>query len=1217
MSGMTKAERLEEMKRLYIQRAYSDIELAERLGVDRTLIYRDRIELTGQYPIEKDDEGRYHISRAKLISEIKVNLHEALTLYLAARKTSRQTRFHHPHAANALEKLAATLRQPMTEKLLKAADNVLKYEKDPERIKIIEILAQAWVEQKKVRVRYQPYGLDEFRNHVIHPYLIEPSIWSDSVYVIAHSEVAEKIVPFKIDRIESAFLSGETFEIPADFDEQVLLKHAWGIWVGDKEPVTVKLRFNKEAARRVKESIWNPLEKVENTEGGGCIWSAEVAEWREMLPWVRGWGADCEVLEPEGLRKELTSEAARMAMLYQVGNTSSSAYQLLWAKTNDEKTLTHPLICHMIDVAQVTLALWKLVLAESIRKQLSTAVGLDDDDAARVVAFWIGLHDLGKASPVFQRQYAPAVAILSKAGLDFETQVGQISCRHDVITTQVLAELLISETGLAGELSNSVAITVGGHHGTWPTSQDLDAYAAPSQIGSSNWDRVRQELVRRLKEILDVPSVSFALRTAEETNSFCTLLGGLTSTSDWIGSQQKYFPPTGEVANLEKYWRDAERNALQALQETGWIGWRPPSTAISFGAFCNVKQLRPLQEASVALAEKLDQPALVIIEVPTGVGKTEAALYLADHWARTLQQRGMYVAMPTMATSNQMFKRVRQILERRYPSELVNYQLLHGNALLMDDEQVPRLVKVDKGDEHNIVAALEWFTKRKRGLLAPFGVGTVDQTLMGILQTRHFFVRLFGLSHKTVIFDEVHAYDAYMDELFYLLLRWLRTVNASVVILSATLSDVSRRRILEAYIPKLEEMPIVSYPAITWTSDNTVQVIPLNAETRTVNIESVGRDPVEIAHRLADELSDGGCAAVICNTVRRAQEIYREIDAAKIVPEDDLILFHARFPWEQREAIERDVLARFGKPESGEFRPRKKTIVVATQVIEQSLDLDFDLIVSDLAPIDLLIQRIGRLHRHSENDEHRPVRLKEKRVFIAIPEIENGTPQLERGDTYVYEKYVLMRSWAVLQQRGSIATPAETQKLIEAVYGDESLLPSDLPESFSHALTNAREKMENAERKAKSQAQSKLISMPDNDFMLEQSNAGLEEDNPVLHEYRQAATRLAPPSITLICLYTTPNGLALSQQLASPTVDVSQEPDRAMTRSLLNRKVEVADYRVVKYFANQEPPTGWRKNPWLRFARVVDFSEGGEYLPKDENWKLRLDYKLGLIVEDV
>ncbi|MCL4531207.1 MAG: CRISPR-associated helicase Cas3', partial [Chloroflexi bacterium] len=794
-------------------------------------------------------------------------------------------------------------------------------------------------------------------------------------------------------------------------------------------------------------------------------------------------------------------------------------YQLLWAKTNDERTRTHPLICHMLDVAQVALALWQNVLTESIRQQFCAVLGLNDDEAARVIAFWAGLHDLGKASPSFQRQYPPAITMLAKAGLDFETQVGQLNCRHDVITTSVLPDLLISKTGLRKESANQVAVSVGGHHGAWATAQDLDKFAAPSQVGGKNWDHVRGELVQCLKDKLHVPTISSSVPTAAEGNSFFTMLAGLTSTADWIGSQQGYFTPAAEDVNLDEYVRYAEQKALDALKETGWIGWRPPETAISFGVLCNVKQLRPLQEASVVLAEKLDQPALVIIEAPTGVGKTEAALYLADHWARTLRQRGMYVAMPTMATSNEMFKRVRQVLERRYPSELVNYQLLHGNALLMDDEQVPRLTKVDKGDDRNLVAALEWFTKRKRGLLAPFGVGTVDQTLMSILQTRHFFVRMFGLSHKTIIFDEVHAYDTYMDELFYLLLRWLYAIGASVVVLSATLSNASRRRILEAYIGTgLKEMPAVPYPAITSTRGNTIEVIPLRADTRTVATEHIGSDPVEIARRLAEELQEGGCAAVICNTVRRAQDVYRTIDAAQIVPEDDLILFHARFPWEWREEIESDVRARIGKSENGEFHSRKKTIVVATQVIEQSLDLDFDLMISDLAPIDLLIQRIGRLHRHSENDNQRPARLKEKRALIAMPDMENDVPKFERGETHVYEKYVLMRSWAVMRQRKSITTPGETQNLIEAIYGDETRLPTDLPESFLSALSDAREKMEEAERKAKSQAQSKLIPLPDDEFMPEQSNAGLEEDNPALHEYRQAATRLAPPSITLICL---------------------------------------------------------------------------------------------------
>ena len=384
MSGMTKAERLEDMKRLYIQRAYSDIELAERLGVDRTLIYRDRIELTGQYPIEKDDEGRYHISRAKLISEIKVNLHEALTLYLAARKTSRQTRFHHPHAANALEKLAATLRQPMTEKLLKAADAVLKQEKDPERIKIIEILAQAWVEQKKVRIEYQPLGMDGLTRHTISPYLIEPSIWSDSVYAIALSDFNDKIVPFKIERIKTAILSGETFEIPADFDDQQLLKHAWGIWYGDKEPITVKLRFSPSAARRVKESIWHPLEKVTDTEDGGCLWSAEVAEWREMLPWVRGWGADCEVLEPESLRKSLMREAQELAELYKLVEMKAKYF----AHTKDGKDKSE----------------WQKLI-DHLNRTANFAAEFGRDAGISELAKIAGLtHDIGKYSKEFQKR---------------------------------------------------------------------------------------------------------------------------------------------------------------------------------------------------------------------------------------------------------------------------------------------------------------------------------------------------------------------------------------------------------------------------------------------------------------------------------------------------------------------------------------------------------------------------------------------------------------------------------------------------------------------------------------------------------------------------------------------------------------------------------------------------------------------------------------------
>ena len=387
MSGMTKAERLAEMKRLYIQRTFTDAEMAEKLNVDRTTIYRDRMELTLEYPIEQDYEGRYHIERSKLISEIKVNLHEALTLYLAARKTSRQTRFYNPHVTNALEKLAATLRQPMTERLLKAADVLLKQEKDPERVKILEILAQAWVEQKKVRIRYQGLKSAGVTNHVISPYLIEPSIWSDSVYVIAYSEVFEKVMPFKIDRIETAALLSELFEIPDDFDDQQLLKHAWGIWYADEEPITVKLRFNRDATKRVKESIWHPLEKVEDTEDGGCIWSADVAEWREMLPWVRGWGADVEVLEPKELRDSLTREVQELAELYKV--MEMKAQQMIYyahSRKGEDKSKWQLLKDHLSNTAELA-------------GNFGSDAGISE--LARMAAL---LHDLGKYSKAFQKR---------------------------------------------------------------------------------------------------------------------------------------------------------------------------------------------------------------------------------------------------------------------------------------------------------------------------------------------------------------------------------------------------------------------------------------------------------------------------------------------------------------------------------------------------------------------------------------------------------------------------------------------------------------------------------------------------------------------------------------------------------------------------------------------------------------------------------------------
>lgn len=324
--GCSRAERLTEMKRLYVQRAFSDAEMAERLGVDRTTVYRDRIALEQDYPFVEEPLGRYRIDRNRLISEIRLNPYEALFLYLPARRLLRQTRFANLHVVNAVEKLAACLQQPMTDKLLRLSTEVLKQQNYPERIDILKQITMAWIDRKKVRITYRALRAKRPLIHTICPYLIEPALWSDSVYVIAYSDVARDIVPFKLERIEDVVTTLEHFDFPDNFDEQQLLHHTWGIWLGDSEPVTVKLRFLPgEATRRVQETVWHPSQQITLLHDGGCEWQAQVADWREMLPWVRGWGASVEVIEPLDLRETLMGEAKALAERYGWHVSSQSA----------------------------------------------------------------------------------------------------------------------------------------------------------------------------------------------------------------------------------------------------------------------------------------------------------------------------------------------------------------------------------------------------------------------------------------------------------------------------------------------------------------------------------------------------------------------------------------------------------------------------------------------------------------------------------------------------------------------------------------------------------------------------------------------------------------------------------------------------------------------------------------------------------------------------
>lgn len=880
-------------------------------------------------------------------------------------------------------------------------------------------------------------------------------------------------------------------------------------------------------------------------------------------------------------------------------------HHLLWAKA-DRDGKTHPLICHLIDVGQVAQALWDNVLTHSIHTHFSSLLGLDVAETGRLLSFWVSLHDIGKASPAFQGSREPAKTRLTAAGLSFPRRFTRRSSPHATISAKVLEGLLEDETDLPPAISKLVARALGGHHGTWPLLRDLQGLRT-SDVGGDDWASVRRHFLLQLM-VLFAPPRLHSLGNQPEENTLLTLLSGLCVVADWVGSMEAYFPYAETSVDAEEYADRAAQHAHHALEELGWVGWAPPTEVISFQNLFPPFEPRPMQQAVVGLAETLDQPALVIIEAPTGVGKTEAALYLADHWAVTCQQRGLYVAMPTMATSNQMFGRVRQVLARRYPDDLVNLHLIHSQAPWREDMEALHLETADER-EGGTVAAMAWFLPRKRTLLAPFGVGTVDQALLSVLQTRHFFLRLFGLSHKTVVFDEVHAYDTYMSTIFQRLLAWLRAVGASVVLLSATLPQRTRRELLEAYAGTdgvaCEHAP---YPALSWAMADQTGVIPLEAgDERTIVLEWIEREPEAIANRLSVELSEGGCAAVICNTVRRAQQVYRALCSAPIVAADDLSLFHARFPFAWRNEIEEKILSNFGK--EGD-RPRK-AVVVATQVIEQSLDLDFDLMISDLAPVDLLLQRAGRLHRHSREERPRPCAV--PRFLIAKPAVVNDIPDFG-PDGHVYEPYLLLRSYLALRGRKHLTLPADTESLIEGVYGEEELPGDVLTPQMSHALAEALQELRTHEEIHVYKARLKLVAHPRTDDLVDQRNLALDEDTAELHEAFRALTRLALPGISLACLHRSGPRLSLEPDGSGPCVDLEQPPDPDLTRELASHTLTVTHYQVVGHFLTQPVPPGWKKHPLLRNHRPAIFDhrvcrlEGTPYT-------LRLTRELGLEIE--
>ncbi len=604
-----------------------------------------------------------------------------------------------------------------------------------------------------------------------------------------------------------------------------------------------------------------------------------------------------------------------------------------------------------------------------------------------------GSHDVGKVSPTFQKkifqntdEYQPeSYPSLKNINPKLESNWGG----HAGVSQLTL------EAMDAGKYIPEIA---GQHHGFNP--QVCGHMAQGEVFGGTRWQQERVKLINELKKKLNAnwPNI--------ESPEQARLVAGLTSVADWIGSGEYFEDP-------DKNWQD---NINLALDKAGFI---PPliKKDMDFSNIFFGFKPYPAQEKLIALA---DRPGVYVLEAPMGHGKTEAALYAAYQLLERQEATGIYFALPTQLTSNKIYTRFNAFLDKILAPACYHRQalLLHGSAWLLEH--------TDIGKEGRPGGA--WFNTNKRGLLAPFAVGTIDQALMAVMNVRHGFVRAFGLAGKVVILDEVHTYDIYTGTILDALVKMLRNLECTVIILSATLNHDRRQELLGTILKKN------SYPLITAQANGrplTEFHVPASSSQKfsLYNVDNETKAK-EAALRRAEQ---GQQVLWIENSVAEAQNCFLDLAARAFELGVDCGLLHSRFTAEHRQQKEEHWVSIFGKPGWTE-RKRQGRILIGTQVLEQSLDIDADFLVTRFCPTDMLLQRLGRLWRHGETPRS-PSARKEAWLITPNPRSVEKCPGVAFGVSgLIYSPYVLCRSLEVWQNRYEITLPADIRPLIEATY---------------------------------------------------------------------------------------------------------------------------------------------------------------------------------------
>jgi CRISPR-associated endonuclease/helicase Cas3 len=843
-----------------------------------------------------------------------------------------------------------------------------------------------------------------------------------------------------------------------------------------------------------------------------------------------------------------------------------------WAKTTKDGQPGISVRDHCLNVGCV---------AETLIAALLPAVrALLPPGAATLTA----LHDVGKIT----------IGFLAKCPL-WLVRDGSPKVSPAEVALSVTDHALVSQVFLQKKNHSTPAglwaVAVGAHHGR-PKGKNaqLNAPEALAEWAEANRLQVMAEL---LSVFGPLPTTAPEPRLAPH-HSGLWLLAGLISVADWIGSNETWFSPEHGLQP-----EAARQQARDALREIGWPGGRLRRTAFSVAFAAGQEFAFQPNSLQQAVADAAHVPGILIVEGPMGCGKTEAALFAAQQFIASEQQQGIYFALPTQVTSNRIHRRIERFL-RNTLADGAPLRLAHGNAWLEDNFDLrlrPSFQRREKKDgddpDETIQQARSWFASSKQALLAPYGVGTIDQALQGVVAVKHFFVRRFALAGKVVILDEVHSYDIYTGTLITALIRELVNLRCSVIILSATLTADRRRELLAAAGITEPDAP-ADYPLLTTGASGTEcrHVSPEWSAHRRINLRPAVVSEEETAAELITRAEAGQRVLWIRNTVIEAQDAFRATSGSIREGSIRVGLLHSRFPFQRRMELEDDWLERLGKtrPANG-----PGSILIATQVVEQSVDIDLDFIVSDLAPTDMLLQRLGRLWRHERLHRH----ASEPAFWIRLPELSAATDAAELKKALVrsarvYAPYVLLRSMKVWEGRSEINLPVEIRPLLEATYAQP-----DAQEPEVWRELHAELEREKATLAGNAEAATRVL-----------ANPMLTDKEEVLTRRKGAPTKLV---VLLLSITTGRHGLTTLVALDGSQAEVSEhEWRRASARFLHHWFVRAPRWLV---------PANAPKPRWLALngrddATVALVGDDGRCVFDEGVSPMTYDPRLGIFAEN-